>query len=226
MSRLKGDHTGGSVIDAVDREALSYLGRSALGQLNEVATELEARKVPGVFVEAGCALGGSAIVIANAKRRARPLYVYDVFSMIPPPTSADGDDVHARYERIRSGQSEGIRGHRYYGYEEDLYGIVKSNFARLGRPVDRHNVHLVKGLFQDTIRLTEPVALAHIDGDWYESVRTCLERLVPLLVQHGVLVIDDYDAWSGCRRAVDEYFADKKDAFTFRKRARLHIIKQ
>ena len=29
----------------------------------------------------------------------------------------------------------------------------------------------------------------------------------------GVLVIDDYDSWSGCRRAVDEYFADKKDRF-------------
>jgi cephalosporin hydroxylase len=54
----------------VGGEALSYLGRDALGQLYEVATELEARKVPGVFVEAGCALGGSAVVIATAIRRA------------------------------------------------------------------------------------------------------------------------------------------------------------
>ena len=220
------DHAGRSVIDTVEKEALSYLGRNALGQLYEVATELEARKVPGVFVEAGCALGGSAIVIAVAKRRARPLYVYDVFSMIPPPTSADGDDVHERYERIRSGQSEGIRGHQYYGYEENLYDVVKNNFARLGRPIDRHNVHLVKGLFQDTIRLSEPVALAHIDGDWYESVMTCLERIAPRLATGGLLIIDDYDAWSGCRRAVDEYFADKLDLYEFRKLARLQIVKR
>jgi hypothetical protein len=25
--------------------------------------------------------------------------------------------------------SEGIHGHRYYGFEEDPYGIVESNFA-------------------------------------------------------------------------------------------------
>ncbi len=131
--------------------------------------------------------------------------------------------MSTRYERIRSGQSEGIRGHRYYGYEEDLYTIVKSNFARLGYPVDRHNVHLVKGLFQDT-SAHRAVALAHIDGDWYESVHTVSSGSSCCITQ-GVLVIDDYDAWSGCRRAVDEYFTTK-DAFTFRKRARLHIIKR
>jgi hypothetical protein len=27
------------------------------------------------------------------------------------------------------------------------------------------------------LHLDEPVALAHIDADWYESVRTCLQRL-------------------------------------------------
>ena len=212
-------------MDAVEREALSYLPRDALGQLYEVATELEARKVPGVFVEAGCALGGSAIVIATAKRRARPLYVYDVFSMIPPPTSADGDDVHARYERIRSGQAQGIRGHRYYGYEEDLYGIVKSNFARLGRPVDRHNIYLVKGLFQDTIRLTEPVALAHIDGDWYSRcthVSSGWCRFSPDKVSSSSMTTMRGPVAGA---PLTRYFADKRDAFTFRKRARLHIIK-
>ena len=42
----------------------------------------------------------------------------------------------------------------------------------------------------------------------------------------GVLVIDDYDSWSGCRRAVDEYFADKKDRFEWVTRARLHLVRK
>ena len=83
----------------------------------------------------------------------------------------------------------------------------------------------VQGLFQDTLHPDGPVAVAHIDGDWYESVRTCLERIEPHLPVGGVFVIDDYEAWSGCRMAVDEYFADKRDRYTFESRARLHIVR-
>jgi O-methyltransferase len=32
-------------------------------------------------------------------------------------------------------------------------------------------------------------------------------HLYPRLVRDGVLIIDDYGHWEGCRRAVDEYFA-------------------
>jgi O-methyltransferase len=37
-------------------------------------------------------------------------------------------------------------------------------------------------------------------------------------------VIDDYDAWSGCRAAVDEYFADSR-GFRFERRGKLHIVR-
>jgi hypothetical protein len=69
------------------------------------------------------------------------------------------------------------------------------------------------------------VALAHIDGDWYESVMTCLERQVPHLIPGGTLVIDDYDAWSGGRTAVDEYFGGK-DGFDMEHRSRLHVVRR
>jgi asparagine synthase (glutamine-hydrolysing) len=179
--------------------------------------------MPGVLIEAGCALGGSAIVIATAKSRGRPFFVHDVFGMIPPPSEEDGVDVHQRYETILSGQSNGIKGGKYYGYEDDLVGKVTDNFARHGIVVADRNVHLVRGLFEDTIIGDEPVALAHIDGDWYNSVKVCLDRIAPRLVPGGVLVIDDYDAWSGCRKAVDEWFAGKDDRFVFVRRERLHI---
>jgi asparagine synthase (glutamine-hydrolysing) len=74
--------------------------------------------------------------------------------------------------------------------------------------------------------VTEPVALAHVDGDWYDSVMTCLQRIEPRLTQGGVLIIDDYDAWSGCRRAVDEYFKDKQGRYEFIRRSRLHIVRK
>ena len=54
----------------------------------------------------------------------------------------------------------------------------------------------------------------------------CLERIAPFLALGGAIAIDDYDASSGCRRAVEEYFADKRDVFEFRKRSRLQIIRR
>jgi asparagine synthase (glutamine-hydrolysing) len=53
---------------------------------------------------------------------------------------------------------------------------------------------------------------------------TCLERLAPLLVVGGRLVLDDYYAWSGCRTAVDEYFANRA-GFHIERRRKLHVVR-
>jgi O-methyltransferase len=214
------------IVRAVRADGLTYLEHSALNDLFDRVRTIEKNRGEGVLIEAGCALGGSAIVMASAKLRSRPFYIYDVFGMIPPPSEHDDADVQHRYEVIKSGQSEGIQGNMYYGYVKDLPTKVTENFRRHGLPVQANNIHLVQGLFQDTLRVNEPVALAHLDGDWYESVMTCLQRIEPCLTSGGVLVIDDYDAWSGCRKAIDEYFSDKMDGYEFIRKSRLHIVRR
>jgi asparagine synthase (glutamine-hydrolysing) len=186
--------------------------------------QIESDGLPGLVIEAGAARGGSAIVLAAAKAPERPMKVYDVFGMIPAPGEHDGADVHERYAKIAAGGARGVGGDTYYGYRDDLYEEVTESFSRLGVPLEEHNVELVRGLFEDTIRLDEPVAFAHLDGDWYESTMTCLERIAPLLVPGGRIVLDDYYKWSGCRAAVDEYFADR-DGFRLEHRAKLHAIR-
>ena len=187
--------------------------------------DAESDGLAGLVIEAGAARGGSAIVMAAAKAPDRPMNVYDVFGMIPPPTEQDGPDVHARYEKITGGEARGVGGDTYYGYRDDLYQEVADSFARLGVPIGDHNVELIRGLFEDTLDLDEPVAFAHLDGDWYESTMTCLTRIAPLLVPGGRIVLDDYYHWSGCRTAVDEYFADR-DGFRLESRAKLHVVRE
>jgi hypothetical protein len=216
------------VEEAIERaraEHLTYLRKNDLRELATIVADADANQLPGLIVEAGTARGGSAIVMAAAKAPARGMKVYDVFGMIPAPSEHDGPDVHRRYEKIAGGEAKGVGGDTYYGYRDDLYEEVKASFSRLGVPVDEHNVELVQGLFEDTIDLDEPVAFAHLDGDWYESTMTCLERIAPLVVPGGRIVLDDYDHWSGCRRAGDEYFADRP-GFRLEHKAKLHVIRE
>jgi asparagine synthase (glutamine-hydrolysing) len=170
-------------------------------------------KTPGCFIEAGCALGGSTILLSSVKDSVRRLYVYDVFEMIPAPTSDDGHDAHTRYQAISEGKSTGIGLNKYYGYEDSLYDIVQSNLKEFGVDQEKNNIFLIKGLLQDTMIINRTVALAHIDVDWYEPVKTCLERIIPNLAVGGVIIIDDYNDWSGCRKATDEYFQKANGQF-------------
>ena len=213
------------LVRQVRKRRLTYLDYRALSDLERSVRALDDKDVPGIIVEAGCALGGSAVVLGSCKRADRSLRIYDVFGMIPSPSAADGEDVHARYGAVVSGVSSGIGGDRYYGYEKDLRDKVANTLRSFGLDLSVDRIELIQGLFQETLNIDEPVALAHIDADWYESVRACLERIEPHLSPGGVLIIDDYDHWSGCRKAVDDYFADKTNEYSFIRRSRLHIVR-
>lgn len=214
-----------TVVDRVLEERLTYLTPENLAALAKLVMLTERRGLEGLLIEAGTALGGSAIVMASAKAPERRMKVYDVFGMIPEPTERDGEDVQKRYEKIASGRSRGLGGDTYYGYRDDLLNEVTASFARHGVSPEESSVDLVKGLFQDTIDLDEPVALAHLDGDWYDSTMVCLERIAPLLVPGGRLVLDDYYYWSGCREATNDYFAARK-GYRVEYRAKVHVVRE
>lgn len=177
-------------------------------QLMQLLSSVRATAPSGaLIIETGCARGGSAILMCAMKSRERPLRVYDVFDMIPPPGDKDGGDMKRRYEEIAAGAAVGLGGTKYYLYEEDLKTVVEGNFKRLGFPIEQNNVKLIKGKAQDTVVVNEPVALANIDVDWYEPVTACLERIMPHLIVGGSVAVRAYTDWSGARKAVDDYFA-------------------
>lgn len=193
------------LIAEIRSKKLTYLPDTKLACLLGTCRSIEQRKLSGIFVEAGCALGGSAILIASVKSSARQFCIFDVFGMIPPPTEEDTQDVHDRYNIIVNGKSTGIGGDKYYGYQENLYDVVQENLRTFGIDLKRESISMIKGLVQDTMAIYEPVAFAHVDVDWYEPVMTCLTRIFPNLVTGGSIILDDYHDWGGCRKAADEY---------------------
>ena len=49
-----------------------------------------------------------------------------------------------------------------------------------------------------------------LDGDWYASTKVCLDNLYQLVIPGGVIIVDDYGAYDGCRIAVDEFIKENR----------------
>jgi len=160
-------------------------------------------KIPGDFVECGVWKGGSAMLIAYTLLELdvsnRKIWLYDTFEGMTQPTEYDykegNNKIHAEdYSK------------KYYAPLSE----VKNNTALTKYPND--NIIFIKGKVEETIPKSKPfkIALLRLDTDWYESTKHELIHLFPLLSKNGVLIIDDYGSWAGSKKAVDEYFSDRK----------------
>lgn len=200
-----------ALIDDIRAKKLTYVSRHKMKRCAFALDLVRRTGIAGDIVEAGVALGGTAILLAKLRPPGRRLVLYDVFGMIPPPGPQDEADAHRRYEAIRSGQAAGIGGDAYYGYRDDLMDAVIANLRTYGIEPQRDAVELVPGPFEQAMIVERPVAFAHIDCDWYNSVLTCIERILPRLSTGGVMVFDDYSSYAGCRKAVDERLRSRGD---------------
>jgi hypothetical protein len=88
---------------------------------------------------------------------------------------------------------------------------VEEIFRDLQIPESRY--HVVRGWFENTFPVVGAeiphVSLLHLDVDWYESTKLCLEHFYDKVAPGGFVVIDDYGYWSGCKMAVDEFIATR-----------------
>lgn len=167
-----------------------------------------AADIPGAVVECGVWRGGSMLAAASTLRECgdmqRPLYLFDTFEGMSPPSGADvAVDGELASALLRAGDRSDPGSAWCYANLED----VQATMARSG--YDPALVRYVRGKVEDTIPASAPeqIALLRLDTDWYESTRHELEHLYPRLARGGVLIIDDYGHWQGARKAVDEYLA-------------------
>lgn len=164
--------------------------------------------IQGDFVECGVWRGGNAILAAGMFKMLgveRKVVLFDTFEGMTQPTDTDiqeksGKSALAEFnEKQRNGYNDWC-----FASLDD----VKANFMKYGLLDD--NVVFVKGDVLDSLsvmqNLPEKVSILRLDTDWYESTKKELETLYPNLSEDGVLIIDDYGAWKGARKATDEYF--------------------
>jgi hypothetical protein len=168
------------------------------------------QRVPGDIVECGVWRGGSMMAVLRTLRELgetdRAIWLFDTFEGMSPPSDRDVDHVgFTAHELLRSQRPDDPQSI----WCRSSLPEVRANIARCGYPENR--IRFVAGPVEATLEreLPERIALLRLDTDWYESTRAELHKLFPRLVAGGVLLIDDYGHWQGCRRAVDEYFRDQ-----------------
>ena len=174
--------------------------------------------IEGDFVECGVWRGGTSLLahrkMMDCGLTDRKLYLYDTFQGMSDPTENDvdlGGGVAA--QRMSSERKvENSINVWAYASREDVENNIRE-FAGHEFAGDPDHFKLVEGKVEDTIPAVMPdsIAILRLDTDWYESTKHELEHLYDKLNKGGVLLIDDYGVWKGCRKAVDEFFADKEE---------------
>jgi len=169
---------------------------------------LDRHSLTGAMVECGVWKGGAAglMALAHMHQRNPPdrdLYLFDSWEGLPEPKASMDGNSAVKYAIGRaSGALKSIG--QCVSAIEDASDLLE---LRIGYP--RHLLHYQKGWFQDTVIASAAslgeIALLRLDGDWYESTKVCLQALYPQVRKYGVVVIDDYGHWEGCRAAVDEF---------------------
>ncbi len=162
--------------------------------------------IPGDIVECGVWRGGSMmmaaltlLVLGDTDRR---LVCFDTFAGHPrPDPKRDGKLYYQEWSRQKINEQSS----RWANVSVEE---VARNIESTGYPTDK--IRLVKGTVEETLvdNLPHKVAILRLDTDWYESTAHELRHLYPVLTNKGVLIIDDYGAMAGARRAVDEYIRE------------------
>jgi len=166
-------------------------------------------RIPGALVECGVYAGGSVEVILRTlldrKVTDRDIYLYDTFAGMPRPDVTDDEGLNGALRHSWEAHRTGTDGDAGSTWMRVSVETVRARLDPLGYPVTR--LHYVKGMVEDTIPETIPeqIAILRLDTDFYASTKHELVHLYPRLSPGGILIIDDYGAMPGCRRAVDEY---------------------
>lgn len=190
----------------------TLLSEERLFSLYALTKQICLEDLPGNLVECGTFKGGAAALIAAVvkrySQRSRKLYACDTFEGMPDPVEVD------KHNGVPANDTDWGAG--------TLKAPIEANLAVVCRALGVQDIVVpVKGLFQDTLPEYRAdmgdIALLHADGDWYESTLAIFNLLYDQVIPGGVVQIDDYGFWEGCRQAIHEFERQRRSSFALRR---------
>lgn len=154
----------------------------------------------GDIVECGVWRGGMIAAITELAELKKRAHLFDSFEGLPPAKEIDGKEA--------LNWQKNTKGETYF----DNCTADESFAMDAMKQSGSNSYRLYKGWFQNTLDQYEgkPISILRLDGDWYDSIKVCLDKLYPFVTEGGVIVLDDYYTWDGCTKAVHDYLSEIK----------------
>jgi len=161
--------------------------------------------IPGDIVETGTYTGGTSAMIMRTLMHLddckRQFWAFDSFQGFPEISTKDGAGAD-----VPPNMKVGQPGEFLVSQE-----IFENNLKALNAWDSR--IHVVKGFFNESIpRVSSQIlsiAFLRLDGDLYESTIQPLTLLYDKIVTGGIIYVDDFGSFNGCRRAIEEFRASR-----------------
>lgn len=153
--------------------------------------------IDGDIVEAGVYKGGSILsMILRLEERHilnRQIHLYDTFNGM---TESSEYDIDLNNIKAKDAIDD-------YLCKCDLDSVknnIKNNSAYPSNLIQYHVGDILKTKF-----IPEKISILRLDTDWYESTKFELDNFFDKVSIGGVIMVDDYGHWNGCKKAVDEF---------------------
>ena len=165
--------------------------------------------IPGDVVEFGCYEGDTSVLLAREVSTDKWLWLYDSFEGLPEKSAADRSTLGHSFQagELRASPESVLRKFKKYQLPEPV--VKKAWFNELNPESD----------------LPDKISFALLDGDFYESIKTSFELILPKLSEGAIIIVHDYrnPALPGAAKAVNEFLAAHK-GFKLRLSSGLAII--
>jgi O-methyltransferase len=189
----------------------------ALATLSELTESVISRQTNGCLVEMGTWKGGASSLMAMTALKTHKelnsslpkIHLFDSFMGLPRPSQVDFEEWMVKDWGISSKHFDGelkTTGALMASVDDARHAMFDiANYPK-------ELVYFHQGWFQDTLPRSlqsgalSDILLLRLDADLYTSTYYCLENLYPLVVNNGIIIIDDYGL-KGCRKAVHDFFA-------------------
>ena len=162
-----------------------------------------ASKLRGEIIECGVFKGNSLMrwikfrtLLENPS--SRKIFGFDTFGKFPKASIKEEEEQRKKF--IDEAGNNSVKKKDFLNY------LKKLNL--------NENLFLIEGDILKTVptfikkNSSIRISLLHIDVDLFQPTKVCLEYFFPKVVKGGIVILDDYGAFPGANKAIEDYFQD------------------
>ena len=202
-----------SIIKKFDNKILrkeNYGNLVSLFTTFECINYIVKKNLQGDIIESGVANGRQVCLILETLKYYNKenfnVYLYDTFQGMVEPGKYDyktweKDNSESIKKYNKSLNENKVSSWQNYSLEE-----VKKNISLTEYPENKINYIIGDVTLTIPKNKHETISFLRLDTDFYESTKVELDYLFSKVIKGGVIILDDYGAFTGVKKATDEFF--------------------